>query len=56
MIAWFEKRGISNNTLLRFNISQAKEWMPGLNKEVNCICFNYFKDEELINIKFRAGS
>src|ERR1700742_2633487 len=28
-IEWFEKeRGISNNTLLRFSITEAMEWMP----------------------------
>ena len=47
-------RGISNNTLLRFGITESLEWMPKAQKEVNAICFNYFKDENLINIKFRA--
>jgi twinkle protein len=28
--------------------------MPKAQKEVPTICFNYFRDEELINIKFRA--
>lgn len=53
-IEYFEKRGISNNTLLRFNITQTTEWMPKANKEVPAICFNYYQDEKLINIKFRA--
>jgi len=48
------KRQISNNTLLRFNITEAVEWMPGVEKEVPVICFNYYKDGELINIKFRG--
>jgi hypothetical protein len=34
VINWFCKRGISNNTLLRLQITEATEWMPGLNKEV----------------------
>lgn len=49
-----EDRKISNNTLLRFNISEATEWMPGINKEATAICFNYYRDEELVNIKFRG--
>jgi twinkle protein len=54
-IDWFEnKRGISNNTLLRFNVTEALEWMPQHNKEVNCICFNYYRNGELVNIKFRG--
>lgn len=51
---WFEGRGISNNTLLQLRITEALEWMPQAEKEVNTICFNYFRNEELINIKFRA--
>lgn len=48
------KRLISNNTLLRFNVTEAMEWMPQHSKEVLCICFNYYKDGELVNIKFRG--
>lgn len=54
MIKWFEARGISNNTLLRFGITMAREFMPGVKAERNCICFNYFRDGELVNIKFRC--
>jgi twinkle protein len=53
-IKYFEDRGISNNTLLRFKISQSFEWMPKAQKETNVVCFNYFRNEELINIKFRG--
>lgn len=53
-IKYFESRGISNNTILRFGITETVEWMPKVNKEVKAICFNYFKDSELINIKYRA--
>lgn len=55
LIEWFEKRGISNNTLLRFGITEATEWMPKAAKETTTICFNYYRDEQLINIKFRAA-
>lgn len=54
-IRYFEEhRKISNNTLLRFKITESVEWMPKAQAEVNAICFNYYIDEELINIKFRA--
>lgn len=53
-IEWFESRGISNNTLLRLGITESKEWMPQFEKEVTCICFNYTKSGELVNIKFRG--
>lgn len=56
VVNWFEKRGISNNTLLRFSITESKEFMPQTESEMNCICFNYYQEGELINIKFRDGA
>lgn len=54
-LEFFEKdRRISNNTLLRFKITEAVELMPQHSKEVTVICFNYFRDDELVNIKFRG--
>lgn len=55
MISYFEeKRSISNNTLIRFNITESLEWMPKAKAEARAICFNYYRDGELVNIKFRA--
>jgi twinkle protein len=55
VIDFFEKdRKISNNTLLRFKITEARERMPQFEKEVDCICFNYFRNDQLVNIKFRG--
>lgn len=53
-IKWFESRGISNNTLLRLSITESIEWMPEAEKEVPVICFNYYRGEKLINIKYRG--
>jgi len=53
-IDFFESRKISNDTLLRMKITESKEWMPQFEKEVPVICFNYFKNDELLNIKFRG--
>jgi len=47
-------RGVSKTTLKRFKITEAKEWMPKAKNIVNCILFNYYVDNELINIKYRA--
>ncbi|MCM5528949.1 toprim domain-containing protein [Parasegetibacter sp. NRK P23] len=55
MVNWFETRGISNNTLLRAKVTEAKEFIPQVGQERNSICFNYFRDGELVNIKFRDG-
>ena len=41
-VEWFKARGISNNTLTRFKISEAMEYVPQVAKERNCILFNYF--------------
>lgn len=55
VLEWFENdRKISNNTLLRFKVTEAKEFMPQLNSEVTVMCFNYYRGGELVNIKFRG--
>ena len=38
-------RKISNNTLLRFGITEAIEWMPKARKEIKVVCFNYLRKE-----------
>lgn len=53
MIRYFEKRGISNYTLVRMKITESSESFAG--QEKNTICFNYFRDEKLVNIKFRSN-
>ena len=54
-IKWFEGRGISQNTLLKMRITEGQEWMPQTSKNENTIQFNYFINNELINIKYRDG-
>ena len=36
-------------------VSEGREWMPQTQKEENTIQFNYFINNELINIKYRDG-
>lgn len=55
VIKWFEGRGISQNTLSKMRITEEREWMPQTEKEENCIVFNYFYEDKLINKKFRDG-
>lgn len=52
---WFGGRGISEQTLSRLKITESKEWMPQTKKEENTINFNYFLNDELVNIKYRDG-
>lgn len=54
-IEYFEKhRGISNNTLLRFKVTDSVEWMPKAQSEIPVICFNYFRNDALVNVKYRG--
>jgi len=55
VVKWFKGRGISQSTLNRLRVSEGKEWMPQTSKEENTIQFNYFINNELINIKYRDG-
>lgn len=50
---YFTKRGISKSTLEKFMIFNREEFMPQTGKNENCICFPYFKEGQLVNIKFR---
>ena len=50
---WFLTRGISENTLHKALVTEGLQWMPQVEKERNCICFNYYRNGELINIKYR---
>lgn len=56
VVKWFECRKISQNTLKLMKISEGKEWMPQYKnlKSVDTIQFNYFLNDELINIKYRG--
>lgn len=52
---WFEdERKISQNTLIKFGITEAREWMPQFKQETPVICFNYLRGDDIINIKFRG--
>lgn len=53
VVKWFESRGISQFTLRQMKVSEGLEFMPQVNKEVNTIQFNYFRNEQLVNTKFR---
>lgn len=55
VISWFASRSISIKTLSLFKITEGKEWMPQVGAERNTIQFNYFRNGELINTKFRDG-
>ena len=53
-IKFFEERGISQATVKKLKITEGKEWMPQFEKNVPTINFNYFINEEIINVKYRG--
>lgn len=62
IVKWFEGRGISQMTLRKAKVSQGLDIMPpkkdsGSNEWVQSktIHFNYFRNDELVNIKYRTS-
>lgn len=53
MISWFNKRGISEATISHWKIGESTEYFPQISKNRKAINFKYYRDSELINIKFR---
>jgi twinkle protein len=55
IVEWFDKRGISEQTLKELDVREGKEFMPQTGKVENAIQFNYYMGMDLINIKYRDG-
>lgn len=54
-VKFFEdKRKITQQTLIDFKVTDSIEFMPQLNAECLTINFNYFRNSELVNIKYRG--
>lgn len=53
-LGYFLGRGISKRTLEDCKVTGGTTYMPQFNKEVETINFNYFRDEDLVNIKYRG--
>lgn len=55
VVQWFETRKISQHTLRSMRISEGLEYMPQKRQQCNTIQFNYFCNDELINVKYRTA-
>ena len=55
VLEWFLSRNIGQETLLNMRVTDGTEWMPHKQAEMHVIKFNYFREGQLINIKFRSG-
>lgn len=53
-VKYFEGRMISQETLIRAKVYSDNEFMPQFNQVVPVICFPYFLNGKLINIKYRG--
>lgn len=53
-VKYFEGRMISQLTLNKMRVYSDTEFMPQFNGKIEVICFPYFFNEKLINIKFRG--
>lgn len=53
-LRWFRERGISHETLIENKITCVKTIMPAADKPVWTIAFPYFRDGQLVNVKYRG--
>lgn len=54
LYAWFEQRGISREIVQRNQITLGMAYMPSEEEYVECIQFPYFRNGEVVNVKYRA--
>lgn len=56
LVKWFEGRMIKQSTLIKMKIYSDVEFMPQTLKEESVVCFPFFLDSKLVNIKYRDGA
>lgn len=52
-ISYFSQRGISKATLAHWKVFESVEFFPQVQKKRKAINFNYYRNGELINVKYR---
>lgn len=55
LVDWFAKRGIPAEVIRRNQIESRSAWMPQTNKDERAIAFPYFRDGEIVNVKYRTA-
>lgn len=53
-LEYFKGRGISEKTLKEMKVTQGTSYFPQIKSKAGCIEFNYYLNDELINIKSRT--
>ena len=56
IINFAQKRLISESTLIEMKISEKEVWMPQNNKLENVIAYPFFRNNELVNVKYRGSN
>jgi twinkle protein len=56
LLTWFASRGIPADIVRRHKIERRQVWMPQTNKDEAAICFPYFRDGEVVNVKYRDAA
>ncbi len=51
-----ETRCIPQTVIQSLQLTEQDELMPQSGQRERCLCFNYFENQELVNVKFRSGS
>ena len=55
VIKWFGERGISEPTLQHWKIGESLQYFPQVGKKRRAINFNYYRENNLVNVKYRDG-
>tara|TARA_R100000951_G_scaffold32197_1_gene27489 strand:+ start:3639 stop:5312 length:1674 start_codon:yes stop_codon:yes gene_type:complete len=55
VVKWFGERGISEPTLQHWKIGESLEYFPQVGKKRRAINFNYYRENNLVNVKYRDG-
>jgi twinkle protein len=53
VIEWFKGRGITEPTLKHWKVGQSMEYFPQVNAKRRAVNFNYYRENELVNVKYR---
>lgn len=53
---YMRSRGITASTIKKHRMTEEEEYIPKNQKKVPCIVWNYFRDGNLVNKKYRSGN
>ena len=53
IIKWFADRNITEPTLVHWKIGESLEYFPQVGKKRRAVNFNYYRNKELVNVKYR---